>query len=216
MKKLVLMAMLLLTMSGQAHAALIINEFLADPPSGLTGDANGDRIRHSAQDEFVEILNLGTSSVNLSNWTLSDKTSVRHIFAIGSSLGAHKRAVIFGGGTPTRIPGLVFTASTGSLSLNNSGDELLLKNHLDQIIDLVSFSNEASQDQSLTRLAEGTGAFQLHKEVSSESLLFSPGTDVNGKLREEPISTPEPLSFALFSLGLLIKKFMENKQVESF
>ena len=47
------------------QAAIVINEFLADPPSGLVGDANQDGTRHASQDEFVELFNKGLEFADL-------------------------------------------------------------------------------------------------------------------------------------------------------
>jgi len=45
---------------------------LADPAAGVEGDANGDGARHTYEDEFVEILNLGPTQVDLAGWRLGD------------------------------------------------------------------------------------------------------------------------------------------------
>ncbi|MGH7606010.1 MAG: lamin tail domain-containing protein, partial [Gemmatimonadales bacterium] len=81
--------------------ALVINEILADPASGLDGDANRDGARDSSDDKFVEIVNTSGEAVDLSGWTLSDKFSVRHSFPSGSVVGAGCAVVVFGGDTPT-------------------------------------------------------------------------------------------------------------------
>jgi len=55
-----------LVMTNRAQAFIVINEILADPPAGVFGDANGDGVTSSSQDEFVELLNTGNSAINLS------------------------------------------------------------------------------------------------------------------------------------------------------
>src|SRR6185369_8542101 len=55
---------------------LIINEYLADPPAGPPGDANGDGITNSTQDEFVELVNNGTSPVDIGGFTISDAIQI--------------------------------------------------------------------------------------------------------------------------------------------
>ena len=45
--------------NGCSQPLLIINEVLYDPPSGISGDANGDGIREAQEDEFIEFVNLG-------------------------------------------------------------------------------------------------------------------------------------------------------------
>src|SRR5689334_24052827 len=55
-------------------ASIVINEYLADPagsgPGDLAGDANGDGVRDSSADEFVEIVNAGTAPVNIGLFTI--------------------------------------------------------------------------------------------------------------------------------------------------
>src|SRR5437867_9369322 len=41
---------------------------LADPPEGPAGDANGDGVRNSSQDEFVEILNRSSAPIDISGF----------------------------------------------------------------------------------------------------------------------------------------------------
>src|SRR5262245_16533492 len=68
-------------------ATLIINEYLADPAGSgggdLAGDANGDGMRDSADDEFVELFNNGPAPLNVGLFTISDATSVRFTFPAG-------------------------------------------------------------------------------------------------------------------------------------
>jgi len=194
-----------LLLAPKAEAVIVINEFLADPPSGLIGDANRDGVRSSSDDEFVELFNTSSQSLDLSTWSLWDSTALRHQFTAGTMLEANSRAVVFGGGTPTDLPGLVLIASTGRLSLNNSSDSVIFKNGLGEIIDSVMYGSEASMNQSLTRFPEGNLPFQLHSKVSSAGLLFSPGTNANGQLTkpETVPSVPEPSTWTLIALSLL-------------
>lgn len=187
-----------------AFAVIVINEFLADPPTGLAGDANLDGIRSATQDEFVELLNIGGVPEDLSSWSLWDSAALRHEFPEGINLPPSERLVVFGGGNPIGIPGIVMTATSGSLSLNNSGDKLILKNGLGEVVDQVIFASEADQDQSLARFPEGVGAFDLHSTISSQGLHFSPGTDPEGKAETHVPATPEPLTTLMVGVGLLI------------
>src|SRR4051794_31368354 len=41
--------------------SLIINEYMASPPAGIAGDANGDGTRSATQDEFIELVNSDTA-----------------------------------------------------------------------------------------------------------------------------------------------------------
>lgn len=213
MKKLYFALTLLTTLAScqPAYSAVVINEFLADPPLGLIGDANGDGVRSSTQDEFVELFNFGSTQQDLSLWSIWDSTALRHQFPSGSLLPEFERFVIFGGGTPTNIPGLVGIASTGTLSLNNTADQIVFKNQLGHIVDQIGFSSEADRDQSLVRFPEGASAFRLHTEVSSQGFIFSPGTDSEGSQTIPNVpKVPEPYTIAILGIGIFVERKLKK------
>lgn len=161
---------------------LVINEFLADPASGITGDANGDGTRSSSQDEFFELVNNGTAPVDLSGWTFSDGFSVRHEFSGGSVVAPGCAIVVFGGGMPTGVFGgaLVQTSSGGSIGLNNGGDSLTISNGVTTVE--VAYGGEGGNNQSLTLDPDVTGtSFSQHSTITeANGALFSPGTKLDG------------------------------------
>lgn len=162
----------------------VINEIHADPASDLTGDANGDGVRDSGDDEFVEIVNNNATDMDISGWTLSDGFSVRHTFPAGSVVATGCSVVVFGGGTPTGSFGssLVQTASTGALGLNNGGDTVTLNNGSSDI-GTVGYGGEGGSNQSLTRDPDITGMLPLVQHTGatgSGGALYSPGTRVDG------------------------------------
>lgn len=185
-------------------AAIVINEFLAAPPTGIFGDANRDGTRGSTQDEFIELLNTGEFNIDLSSWTLWDRDSPRHLFPQNTFLKALGRLVVFGGGTPAGFLVQTFRATSGGLSLNNTGDQITLKNVSGEAVDSVIYGSEGNTGQSLVRFPEGSGSFLLHAKASSQKLIFSPGTDVEGHTPESIPTVPEPASFGLILSGLLL------------
>ena len=221
MKKRILFVMIFACVSfflpGKVSASILINEFLADPPSNISGDTNGDGVRHSSQDEFIELFNTGSATVDISGWKISDSSAVRHIFSGGSLFLANTRWVVFGGGTLGALPYTAFTSSTGMLNLNNTGDRISLTDNLNNIIDSIVYGSEAGMDQSLTRFPEGSGPFKKHLTASSIGLPFSPGRDIEGRLSQPQAVAPEPSGILVIPLlaGLaggknfarLIKKF---------
>lgn len=159
----------------------IINEVQADPDS-TNGDANGDGIVSSTQDEFVEIYNNTGGNVDISGWFLSDGFGLRHTFPSGSVVMNQCSVVVFGGGTPTGTFGnsLVQTASYDTLGFNNSGDTITLSNSGGNLIS-VTYGSEGGNNQSLTRDPDITGTFGEHSTATGSSgALFSPGTLING------------------------------------
>lgn len=177
---------------------VVISEIHVDPASGLAGDANGDGSRSASQDEFIELLNTGATSVDISGWTLSDAatpTSVRHIFAAGTVIPPREAVVVFGGGAPTgefgsaAANGLVFTASGGSLSLNNSnGHSVTLADDLGAIVQSVTYNTNALANQSIVRSPDFSNApFARHGDLlEAGGALYSPGTRINGQFFTVP------------------------------
>src|SRR5437588_631914 len=163
-----------------------INEYLADPPDGLAGDANGDGVRDSSSDEFVEILNRSTAPIDVSGFTISDADAQRFVFPSGTLIPAGEAAVIFGGGAPqgdfgnARANGLVFTAN---LSLNNGGDTITFKESAGAQIEKVVFgATEGGAGQSINRNPDGSGiGFSNHSTIAaSGGRLYSSATQIDG------------------------------------
>ena len=176
---------------------LIINEYLADPPAGASGDANGDGTRDGTQDEFVELVNNGAAPLNIGLFTISDSTTTRFTFPAGKVIPPGEAAVVFGGGTPTgafgnaAANGLVFAAGGSGLSLNNGGDTITIKDNLGVTVTSLTFgATEGGAHQSITRSPDITGGFAIHSTAAgSGGRLFSPGTRVNGS----PFTTTDPV-----------------------
>ena len=164
---------------------LVLNEFLADPASDDTnteeveGDANGDGVRDSSQDEFIELINSGSESMDLSGYEIYDRAGLRHTFADGSLLPAGMPYVVFGGGNPSNIDNpRIDTASTGFLGLNNGGDLIIVKDNSGTEIIVFEYGGitglQGGENQSLTRDPDITGNFVLHSTTAG-GLAFSPG-----------------------------------------
>ncbi|MDE2998588.1 MAG: lamin tail domain-containing protein [Gemmatimonadota bacterium] len=160
---------------------VVIQEILADPPAGDRGDANGDGTRHHSQDEFVELLNIGLKAVSLDGWQLSDAGTApgsRFTFPANTELEPGQRLVLFGGGSPAGIPGLVF-ADDGAIGggLRNGGDTVFLidPTATDTMAAATYDDKTGDRNQSIARHPEGRGPFQLHSELSVDGALFSPG-----------------------------------------
>ncbi|HEU5239489.1 MAG TPA: lamin tail domain-containing protein, partial [Pyrinomonadaceae bacterium] len=121
---------------------ILINEILADPPGAtpadLNGDANHDGVRSSTDDEFVELVNSTSDDIDISGYRLLTRSStaandsLRHTFAAGTILAARTAVVVFGGGAPNPADpvfggALVLKASSGALSLSNTGGIVTLQ-----------------------------------------------------------------------------------------
>ncbi len=177
--------------------SLVINEYLADPPAGSAGDANGDGTRDAAQDEFVEVVNTSSTPLNVGGFTISDSTQIRFTFPAGTTIPGGEASVVFGGGSPmgsfgnAAANGLVFKTGSGGLSLNNGGDTITIKDNSSATIATLTYSAvEGGAHQSITRSPDITGAFVTHSSAAgSGGTLFSPGARVNGS----PFTTTDPV-----------------------
>lgn len=151
------------------YTRLVINEILADPD----GDANGDGTMDTYDDEFVELINTTNTSLDISGWKLYDGTGIQHTFEQNTQLPSEESIVIFGGGTPTNIPGL--TQVTGSLGLNNGGDDIIIKDDNGATITSYTYGTLADNAQSIAREPDLRGNFVKHNSINSRD--FSPGRD---------------------------------------
>jgi endonuclease/exonuclease/phosphatase family metal-dependent hydrolase len=156
---------------GGGAAVVFINEILANEAGS---DVNG---------EFVELVNSGGTAADLSGWTLSDGAGLRHTFASGTTLAAGKALVVFGAaaGIPTGVTNAV-AASTGGLTLGNSGDTVTVKNASGTTVDTTTYSSSLSGTDgvSMNRSPDSTSGatFVLHTTLSSSA--SSPGKRANG------------------------------------
>lgn len=169
--------------NGCPWLGFLINEVLYDPASGDAGDANGDGTRDANEDEFIEFYNSGPE-LDLSGYTISDASALRHTFPAGTILQPNDVLVLFGGGTPTGNFGgaLVQTASEGQINMSNSGDLVTLADASGNVVltfDVEPLSN--NPDESYTRNPDLIGGFEQHSTIEgANGTLFSPGTKLDG------------------------------------
>ncbi len=182
---------------GDPAAVLVVNEVHATG----RGDANGDGTNTNfGFDEFVEIVNVSASPVDLSGWTLrdavalADNSQVRHTFPADSFLNAGCAVLVFGGGTftggRTAAFGNAWTvkangAAVNGLSLNDNGDVVSLQNPGGDEQAGVTYGAIAAADnsKSLNRNPDLTGpnALVVHTNVPGAGAAnYSPGTKVDG------------------------------------
>ncbi|NVJ01866.1 putative Ig domain-containing protein [Myxococcus sp. AM009] len=155
---------------------LIINEVLPNepiPPGQTVSDTHY---------EFIEVYNAGTSSADLSGWSLSDSAAVRHVFASGTTLSPGRVFVVFGGvrGFPAGAPDTV-AASSGGLGLNNDGDVVRLLAPDGSNVDEMSYGG-TFDNISFNRSPDATpdAPFDYH-DLIPPNLTSSPGLRVNGQ-----------------------------------
>ena len=168
-----------------ASGQLVINELLADPDGT---DINGDGAYSATQDEFLELVNVTASPLDLSGVTVltgTPATTVVHTFPQGTCLAGKEAIVLFGpcsapcflGIDPTSA--IVFAADK-SLSLNNGGDSVLIQDGFGAPVDSVTYT---AAKESWVRNPEGSGDFVKHSTVpAAGGAKWSPGTCVDGSV----------------------------------
>jgi PKD repeat protein len=144
---------------GGGPANVIINEILANEPGSSTAG------------EAVELVNVGGTAADLSGWTVSDGAKVRHTFAAGTSLAPGKAIAVYGGAAAIPAGITAVAASTGSLSLNNGGDAVVLKDAAAAVVQQFTYTSALSSTDgvSMNRNPDTspTGSFVLHTTLSS-------------------------------------------------
>jgi len=164
-----------------AAGEVIVNEALPNP-GGL--DANRDGVQSNVDDEFVELVNVRATPVDLSGHTLSDATAIRHTFANPTTLPAGGSLAIFGTGsfadaspafTPLHESGHAQSASTGGLSLNNGGDTLTLAAASTAVIDTVTLG-AGTAGVSLNRNPDGEAGAAMEAHTDAAGSVVDPAT----------------------------------------
>ncbi|MBI3414890.1 MAG: lamin tail domain-containing protein, partial [Verrucomicrobia bacterium] len=168
---------------------IAFNEFLANPTANTNASFFNPLHREplapnpTSQDEFVELVNWSGADVELLDWTLHDSAALRHEFGSSVMLESSNAVVVYGGplaGFAPKLPVPAVPASSGSLSLQNSGTESLsLRNARDQLVArLVYRGGSLSTNGSLVRVPEINGPFRPHATVASAA--SSPGVQIGG------------------------------------
>jgi len=161
---------------------MVINEVLFDPP-GIAADVNCDGEADHDNDEFVELVNIGTDPVEISGWTLeSASLGTLHTFAGGTTIPSRGVMLVFGGGVPGAacFPGASLVTADSGLALLVT-DTLWLRDAAGLVIDVTQWDSPAGIDQSIVRDPDGTGEFRAHSGAAgSEGAAYSPGTRTDG------------------------------------
>jgi hypothetical protein len=160
-------------------AMLTINEFLPRPGSDWNGDG-----KVNVEDEFIEIINIGTQPVNLEGWKLDDDEGGSNPFFLPKIILLRGEVVVFYG------------SETG-LILNDIGDKVRLMRPNSQIMDFYTYPTVTEPDKSWCRLPDGTGAWKSGCQPSPDRNNIGPGGEGEPPLPEllPEVETPPEESF---------------------
>lgn len=147
---------------------VIINELLPNPSGTDTGE------------EFIEIVNVGTEPVSLDGWSVRDATAERHVFPPDAMLPPGGVFVLYDSGDHSNLSSAI-TSTTGSLSLNNSGDLIELLEADGTTHDAVQYSS-SRDGVSLNRSPDGEAGAPMdhHSDLLTSASDLSPGTRADG------------------------------------
>lgn len=145
-----------------ACGQVVINELMADPASDWS-PTDGDDTYGSLNDEWLEILNVGSGSVDMRGWRLRDAvsdSSWRYEFDVILPAGAFM--VVYGNEAYDWQSAAGFSKS--GLSLNNAGDTVtLVRADLSTVVDQVVYTgSEVRDDCSYGRAPDAAPDWQLY------------------------------------------------------
>ena len=171
-----------------------INEFLAADGGAATTpvgvDSNCDGVMTNSDDEFIELVNVSTKSLDLTGLTISDSIGVKFTFAAQTTgsltLAPGKAVVVWGGGTPmcAGVTNFFVNGTAHTLSLNDNGDTITLATGGATPVTIATTTYTAADvmigtSRNLSPDVTGT-AYALHSAVTGAVGNFSPGKHANG------------------------------------
>lgn len=158
---------------------LVLNEFMA---GDNMSDTNCDAQTTGTADEFVELVNVSTKTLDLEGLTVEDSVVIRHTFG-AMTLAPGKAIVVWGGGAPACAGVTDFeVASSGQLGLNDDGDTITVKTGGATPATLLTVTYPMpTLNISRNRSPDVTGTvYANHNAVTGAVGTFSPGKRANG------------------------------------
>lgn len=159
---------------------LVLNEVLADPPAEV-GDANGDGVADTGQDEFLEFYNASGHTLNINGLKIFKNDTLK-VETTSTCLEAKKAFVIFGGladaATPPSIPETVVEIADKEMGLNNTGAAIRVETAGG--VKLLDVEYPGASDQSVTLTPQVIGTEYVEHRTLADAA-YSPGTCPDGQ-----------------------------------
>jgi hypothetical protein len=141
-----------------ADAPLRLNEIMAGPAR----DWDGSGVFSSRDDEWIELVNVGPSPLDLTGWLLTDGDRIPRL-ALGGTLAPGEHHAFFGSESYNWEKAHGFPAF--GFSLANSGDQVMLWQVVGPDTVLVEsyayLAHEAAADRAAGRSPDGDGSWAL-------------------------------------------------------
>ncbi len=201
-----------------AEQRVILTEYLANPTSAPDAPffnplRRGNPAENPSQhDEYIELVNLSETDIDLHGWSIADASQSRHTFQRPLTLAASNALVVYGGPVAANPPLLdvvcePVSATGAGLSLNNTGDIVLVRNADSNLVLRVVYTDGmVASDGAMTRYPDADSPFVSHAGVADTAA--SPGLQPNG-MRWDESDTHQPdaiggLTISTDSLGAVI------------
>lgn len=185
-----------------AAGDLVINELLADPGDL---DANGDGIPNGTDDEFVEVVNVSSSTLSLDGIVFKDAGTKVFNLPAGLCLEPNQVLLIFGKYAGTGSFGDAIVLSGNNLSLNNDADTVTLLDAASAVLSQATYTgNLANADQAIVRETDlsGSAAFVRHTlAANAGGRRMSPGFCQSGNQFPDCTIVVEPTDVTDISDG---------------
>ena len=159
-----------------ATAQVLINEILADPASDWDGDGTVD----TRADEWIEVLNTGAAAVDLADYWIRDDAVDTPRMQLEGILAPGGTAVFYGSDAAAwqEATGL----SGSSLSLNNTGDTLVLSRTVPgsdplatEAVDTVTYLSHTGEDDRSSGWDTFQGTWVLYDGLNPYTGSLEPG-----------------------------------------
>lgn len=154
-----------------ASSPVRLNEFLAGPAR----DWDGDGVLSTRDDEWIEIVNTGSTTVDLSSYYFTDGDSIPR-FAFSGTLDPGGRRLVFGSESYAWEKATAHPAF--GLSLGNTGDQVILwqvTGAESVVVDRYAYlAHEAAADRAVGRIPDGTGEWTLLDALNHYTGTLSP------------------------------------------
>ena len=204
MKKMILLTVLLGMLATTADAQIAINEILGDPAR----DWDGDGLVDPKGDEWVEIVNLGTATVDLTDYWLRDDSSRLPDIGLGGLLAPGQVKVIYGSDVVAWQHDMGWL-ETG-FGLNNSGGDYvyLLYGPYSEVLNYQILEqrwvgdHEAEDDRSAGR-DPGSGQWVLFDGLNPYTGSIEPLGNGCEPTPGEPNYCEQPIADQVMGLGRL-------------
>ncbi|MEM6348910.1 MAG: lamin tail domain-containing protein, partial [Bacteroidota bacterium] len=152
-----------------ANSDLVINEFMASNNNSVA-DSEGDF------DDWIELYNLGSSSIDLGGYFLSDDGSklTKWQFPIGTTIDANDYLIIWADNEGSQSSSAELHAD---FKISAGGEALYLLDRDSMLVDRIVFSDQIS-DQGYARVPNGIGSF------TSQNPTFADNNDLATSVEE--------------------------------